>query len=473
MKSKDVPFEVPHWPATQVQVWPIDRIKKYPNNPRTHPAIQIEQLARDMRADGVTMPILVDETGIIIAGHGRLEAAQANRFEQYPVVIARGWSEDQKRAVRLKDNAVSLLSGWDAQLITGELTALKLSGYDMPLLGFPESQLRGWGVSMGTDTGQDPDAVPELPTKPVVRAGDLWEMGDHRLLCGDSTSKADVEKVLGGRRPLLCATDQPYGVDYDPDWRNRSDRANGKPYGARAIGKVVNDHRADWSETWKLFPGDVIYTWSADLRSRETIEGLESAGFALRAQIIWVKDRLIISRGDYHFQHEPCWYAVRKGKTGHWAGGRSQTTRWDISHPKSETGHGTQKPIECMRRPIENNSKKGDWVYDPFLGSGTTCIAAEMTGRKCIGIELDPAYCEVAILRWMAFTNKEATCNGRTLEQLRSDRGPVRVNGRGVPGDKGPRSGRGKPVGASNAKGGAHPTPPSGNRTSGRRQAAQ
>lgn len=247
----DAPFAAPDWPASRVEMRRLDKIIPYEKNPRTHPAEQITALAKDMRDDGVTMPILVDENSVIICGHGRALAAAANKFEEYPVVVARGWSEEQKRAARIKDNARGLQSGWDAELIRFEVGNLKLGGYDIQLLGFPESQLRGWGISMGIESGIDPDEVPERPKKPIVRRGDRWILGDHVLVCGDSTSKPDVATCIGKLHPSLMVSDPPYGVDYDPDWRNRADRANGKPYGARAIGQVKNDGQSDWTEAWK------------------------------------------------------------------------------------------------------------------------------------------------------------------------------------------------------------------------------
>ena len=206
-------------------------------------------------------------------------------------------------------------------------------------------------------------------------------------------------------------TDPPDGVNYDPDWRNRADRANGKPDGARAIGLVENDERTDWRSAWSLFPGDVAYAWyPAGAMEIDHYNALIAAGFEVRMQIIWVKNRLVIGRGDYHWMHEPCWYAVRKGATAHWGGDRKQTTVWNIDKPhKSETGHSTQKPVECMKRPIENNSSPGQAVYDPFVGSGTTIIAAEMTGRACHAIEISPQYCDVAVTRWQNFTGQTAT----------------------------------------------------------------
>lgn len=204
-------------------------------------------------------------------------------------------------------------------------------------------------------------------------------------------------------------TDPPYGVEYDADWRNHAMRSSGAAVGGRAIGKVSNDDNADWREAWALFPGEVMYVWHAGQKAHIVAESLEVMDFEIRAQIIWAKNNIVISRGHYHPKHEPCWYAVRKGGTGHWSGDRKQATVWNIDKPlKSETGHSTQKPVECMRRPIENNSNPGQVVYDPFLGSGTTMIAAESTGRFCYGLELSPAYCDVIVKRWEEYTGKKA-----------------------------------------------------------------
>lgn len=187
-----------------------------------------------------------------------------------------------------------------------------------------------------------------------------------------------------------------------------------------ASGIVHNDDRADWREAWALFPGDVAYVWHGGAHTHTVADSLVASGFGLRAQIIWNKGQLVMGRGDYHWQHEPCWYVVRGGKTGHYVGGRKQTTVWDIAKPhKSETGHSTQKPVECMLRPILNNSKPGDLVYEPFSGSGTTIIACEQSGRKCRAIELAPEYVDVAVKRWQEFTGKEAVlmATGETFAQ--------------------------------------------------------
>jgi DNA modification methylase len=220
-----------------------------------------------------------------------------------------------------------------------------------------------------------------------------------------STAADVVRRLLGNVRPLLMVTDPPYGVEYDPSWRNQAGAAKTK-----RTGKVLNDDRADWREAWGLFPGDVAYVWHGALHAATVADSLTAAGFAIRSQIIWAKDRLVLSRGDYHWQHEPCWYAVRAKGKGHWAGDRKQTTLWQIANrdQDADTVHGTQKPVECMRRPILNNSSPGQAVYEPFMGSGTTLIAAETTGRVCFGVELNPAYVDVAIERWQSFTGQGA-----------------------------------------------------------------
>jgi DNA modification methylase len=305
------------------------------------------------------------------------------------------------------------------------------------LLGFDDKQLQGLLAGGGGLT--DPDQTPEPPADPVSVPGDVWVLGKHRIVCGDSTDADTVAKAINGATPHLMVTDPPYGVEYDPAWRNEAGRAldgttqrlaSGKatrPLGARAVGKVLNDDKADWTEAWALFPGEVAYVWHADKFSPVVGASLEATGFALRNLIVWGKNNLVIGRGDYHSKHEPCWYAVRKSGTGHWNGDRKQTTLWEIDKPqKSETGHGTQKPVECMKRPIENNSKPGDAVYEPFSGSGTTIIAGEMTGRAVHAIELNPAYVDVAVTRWQEFTGQPAKLEetGETFAELLARRRP-------------------------------------------------
>ncbi len=396
------------WPADRVERRKVASLVPYARNARTHSAEQVSAIAASIREWGWTNPVLVDPEGSIIAGHGRILAAQKLGLTDVPVMVANGWSTEQKRAYVLADNKLALNAGWDLELLTFELSELQSHEFDLGLTGFSTDEL----AKLLTEANEgltDPDEIPEAPAVPISQTGDVWILGNHRLICGDSTKAETVEKLLGSVKPHLMVTDPPYGVEYDPEWRERA----GVNTATAAKGKVLNDDRADWREAWSLFPGDVAYVWHAGLFAGTVADSLVASGFQLRSQIVWDKGQLVLSRGDYHWQHEPCWYAVKKSAKGHWAGDRKQTTVWDIPKPKkSETGHGTQKPVECMKRPIENNSSPGQAIYEPFSGSGTTIIAGEMTGRHVYAIELNPAYVDVAVKRWQEFTGKSAILEG-------------------------------------------------------------
>ena len=415
-------------PSLQIVYRAVDGLHASERNARTHPPAQIDALARAFKEFGVNQPVAIAREGKnktalwrILAGHGRIEAARKVWAEagaipncsvgEIPTVDLTHLSAAQRRAYILADNKIAERAGWDIDVLRLAIGELKGEGFDLGLLGFELPELRGLLLARGAD----PEVTPPVPAVPVSKLGDLYVLGDHRLLCGDSTSPEAVARLLGEAKPHLMVTDPPYGVEYDAEWRNKAAR-NSPGMGNRngAIGKVLNDDRADWSEAWALFTGDVAYVWHGALHAAEVAQSLTAAGFQIRSQIIWAKQQLVIGRGDYHWKHEPCWYAVRR--KGHWNGDRQQTTLWEIDKPQaSETGHSTQKPIECMRRPIMNNSKAGDAVYDPFLGSGTTLIACEMEARCCYGIELNPAYCDVIVKRWEDFTGKRAVRqrNGR------------------------------------------------------------
>ena len=392
----------------------VAEIVPYSRNTRTHSDTQIAQIAASITQFGFTSPLLVDETNTLIAGHGRLEAAKRLHMAELPAILLTGLSDAQKQALRIADNRIPLSAAWDDALLHAELTDLRDAGFDLSLTGFADDELSALFAD-ATDGLADPDDVPEPPAEPITQPGDVWLLGRHRLLCGDATRDVDVSLALAGVKPHLMVTDPPYGVDYDPAWRNeampeKNDPKRWKDGAGRATGMVLNDARVDWSEAWLLFPGDVAYVWHGATFTAMVIENLQASGYEPRSLIIWAKQQFVISRGHYHNQHEPLWYVVREGKTAHWTGDRTQSTLWQIDKPhKSETGHSTQKPVECMKRPIENNSSPGQAVYDPFVGSGTTIIAAEMTGRACHAIEISPTYCDVAVLRWQAFTGQTAT----------------------------------------------------------------
>lgn len=403
-------------PKIKIEYWPVERLRKYAKNAKLHPAEQVESISASIGEFGMIQPVLVDTTkgkDEIIAGHGRLDAIVKRGDAEVPVIPIGHLTPAQVKAYRVLDNEIAARGSWSPELLQAELAALVEANFPLVDVGFDEQWIKeNLSIANAGDSPED-EEQPEPPKNPYVRPGDLWQLGEHRLFCGSSTDSEAVATVLGGAKPLLMVTDPPYGVEYDANFRNGIKRANGTIVTARAIGKVLNDDQADWREAWKLFKGDVAYVWCASLKIHVVAESLIDTGFDLRASIIWAKNQMAIGRGDYHWKHEPCWYAVRKGRKGHWTGDRSQTTVWDINKPsKSETGHSTQKPVECMRRPIENNSRRGDYVYEPFAGSFTTGIACETTGRKCLAIELNPAYVQIGVERWEKFTNRKAKLIG-------------------------------------------------------------
>lgn len=386
--------------AEKVSIKPLKDLIPYARNSRKHSNAQIDQIAASMREWGWTNPVLVDENNTILAGHGRVMAAQKLGIENCPVIIAAGWSDDKKRAYVIADNKISENSSWDEDLLKIEID--DLGGFDVSLLGFSDKEITQLLQNVQSVDGEDD--VPEISDKVASSMGQVWLMGNHKIMCGDSTNADDVRRLLSNVRPTLMVTDPPYGVEYDASWRNklngRSDTANGK---------VLNDDQADWSAAYRLFEGDVGYIWHATSFQHVVYKGIIESGFEVRANIVWVKNKFAISRGHYHYQHEPCFYICRKGKSANWMGDRKQSTVWNIDkNKKSETGHSTQKPVECMRRPIVNNSSPGQVVYEPFSGSGTTIIAAELTGRSCYAIELNPDYVDVAVKRWQTLTGGEA-----------------------------------------------------------------
>ena len=443
----------------KIEQLPTDTLIPYARNTRTHSEAQVAQIAGSIREFGFTNPVLIDGENGIIAGHGRVLAAQKLKLGTVPCIRLSYLTDTQRRAYIIADNKLALNAGWDEELLGLELADLREDGFDLELTGFDGDELANL-LAETTEGQTDPDEVPEPPVDPVSVLGDVWVLGKHRIACGDCTDQGTVDRALNGVKPHLMVTDPPYGVEYDADWRNKAMRSDGTAIAGRAVGKVLNDDKADWRDAWALFPGEIAYVWHAPGENQaEVMESLKACDFQIRNHIIWAKQQLVIGRGHYHHQHEPCWYAVRKGGTGHWNGGRKQATLWrfvgdtlrddesvftrresaeiihaisgdestvwDIPKPqKSETGHSTQKPVECMRRPIRNNSSPGQAVYEPFSGSGTTIIAGEMTGRCVHAIELNPAYVDVAVTRWQAFTGKQAIheASGKTFDELKAEK---------------------------------------------------
>lgn len=408
--------------SRQVEMLPLSDLKGYDKNARTHPDGQVASLANIIRDSGFTNPVLIDDEDVIIAGHGRVLAAKKLKMAEVPCVRVSGLTPEQIKALRLSDNQTGLLSGWDDALLRVELADLQASGFDLSLTGFTSLELTGLFATQEGAT--DPDDVPEVPAAPVSQIGDAWDLGVHRLVCGDCTDGATVALALNGARPMLAVADPPYGTNYRSARRGTEFLVDGAK---RANGDVRNDTRADWREAWTLYGGDVIYVWHNPLEALIVQQGLEANGFELRAQIIWRKNTMVIGppKGHYHWRHEAAFYCVRKGRTGHWSGTRKEDTVWDVDRPKkSETGHSTQKPVELWRRPIENHTSPGDHVYDPFAGSGVCIIAAQMTKRVAHCIEIEPSHVDRCLLRFAAFTGVAPVLveTGETFEEVKARR---------------------------------------------------
>ncbi len=422
----------------QVCMWPIDRPIPYARNSRKIPDRAVDKVAASIREFGWRQSIVVDKDDIIICGHTRLLAAKKLGLQQVPVHVADNLTPTQVRAYRLMDNRSHEDTDWDLDLLGPELEELGALDFDLSLTGFDQHEIDRFLAD--SDLEDRANEAPPVPDIPVTRPGDLWLCGKHRILCADATSPEAVARLLGERRPRLMATDPPYGIELDSEWR---DRAGLNGYGPaepsymkrRTAGhtetKISGDTRADWSEAFALVPSlEVIYAWHASVHTSEVLAGLLRIGFLYPQQIIWNKGRTVLTRTHYWYQHEPCWY-VRK-KNAPWYGKAGQNaTIWDAVSPKfifsgsdeEKFDHPTQKPVELMRRPILNHTRRGELVYEPFLGSGTTLAAAELTARVCCAMELDPKYVDVSILRWQSLVGKQATLeDGRAFEHVKAER---------------------------------------------------
>jgi len=382
-----------------------------PKNWRTHPVAQQDALKGILAEVGFAGAVLVRELDdgslMLIDGHMR---AETTHDQEIPVLILDVDEAESDKLLATFD-PIAAMAESDAHALDALLRNVDTGSEALSKMLAELAE----GAGLYQDKEVIEDEVPEPPVEPITKAGDLWLLGDHRVLCGDSTKAENIEKLLEGRIPFLMVTDPPYGVEYDSDWRLEA--GINKPWQTLASGKVENDNRADWTEAYKLFPGHVAYVWHAGRFAATLVNNLNDAGLEIRTQIIWSKPSLVMGRGHYHWQHEPCWYAVRKGGTAKWCGDRKQSTIWQIANMHRTQGnvddgktiHSTQKPVECMARPIRNHGSNDDDVYDPFLGSGTTLIAAEQLGRKCYGMEISPAYCDVIVQRWEKLTGKTAT----------------------------------------------------------------
>lgn len=394
-------------------------LKPWPDNPRINEGEPVEKVADSIKRFGFASPIVARrENREIIAGHTRWKAAMKLKLEAVPVRFL-DLGEREAHLLALADNRLGELAEWD----TPELHAL-LASYDLPdqmVAGWSEREMRELERLARGDAELPDDEAPEPPVNPVTQPGDLWLLGKHRLVCGDATHAKTVALARGPLDPFIMVTDPPYGDNHNPQWREEQGVST---MGPQAKGLVVNDKRSDWADAYKLFLGRVAYVWHPGRAAGVAMGGLERAGFEIRAQIVWKKPQIIFGRGHYHWQHEPCLYAAREGNGGvDWTGDRKQSTIWEINslhvmggargtEDNPITGHTTQKPLECMARPLRNHGDVGTVAYDPFAGSGTTLIAAEHLGRVCIALEISPAYCDVIVERWQRLTGDKAQRQG-------------------------------------------------------------
>ncbi|MGA2716847.1 MAG: DNA methyltransferase [Bryobacteraceae bacterium] len=430
----------------QVEKWPIERLIPRVNNPRTHSREQVANIAASIREFGFTNPILVGADDDVIAGHARLLAAEKLAMKEVPVIVLRHLSPAQRRALVIADNQLAIAgAAWDEDMLRIELAILHEEDYPLDLVGFDDIELQRLLEAQDAAPGlTDEDAVPELQQYPVARLGDLFVLGDHRLICGDCTQPDVVARLLGDAKPLLLLTDPPYGIELDSEWRDRAGLNGCGPAEAsymkhRTEGHtettISGDTRADWSEAFALLPDlQVGYVWHASKFTSEVLKGLLRIGFLHHQQLIWNKGRTVLTRTLYWFQHEPCWFVRKKNAPWYGKAGENSTV-WDSPSPKFIMGgsdeekfdHPTQKPMELMRRPLLNHTLPGESCYDPFLGSGTTLIAAEQTGRVCYGVELDPKYCDVIVRRWQQYTGKQAVLDGdgRPFDEIATVRAEV------------------------------------------------
>lgn len=382
----------------------IDDLIPYINNSRTHSADQVQQIAASIKEFGWTNPLLLDGENGIIAGHGRLQAARLLGEKEVPTIQLDGLTEMQKKAYIIADNKLALNAGWDNELLGIEITDLKEFGFDIDLLGFNEEELKAFSIEE-VEGLTDEDAVPDIPDDPITKLGDIYQLGNHRLMCGDSTRIDDLEKLTDGRLVDMWLTDPPYNVAYEGGTKEKLTIQNDS-MGNDDFRQFLRDSYVAADAVMKA--GAVFYIWHADLEGYNFRGAATDAGWKVRQCLIWKKSSLVMGRQDYHWQHEPCLYGWKEGASHLWSADRKQTTILEFNKPSRNGEHPTMKPVELFEYQMLNNTKGSDIVLDSFGGSGTTIIACEKHGRHARLMELDPKYCDVIVRRWEEFTGKKA-----------------------------------------------------------------
>jgi len=412
------------WLADKIEPWPTTRLIPYSRNARTHSPEQVAQIAASIAEFGFTNPILAGSDGVIVAGHGRLAAAHKLGLATVPVVVLDHLTPTQRRALIIADNRIAENAGWDDALLRIEMADMQDADFDLSLTGFDADALAELmaGDEPQGDGHTDDDAVPDVAETPVSRPGDVWMMGGHRLLCGDSTVAESYDRVLDGEPVDMVFTDPPYNVNYA---NSAKDKMRGKD---RAI---LNDNLGDGFYDFLLAAltptlahcrgGIYVAMSSSELDVLQA--AFRAAGGKWSTFIIWAKNTFTLGRADYQRQYEPILYGWPEGAQRHWCGDRDQGDVWNIKKPQKNDLHPTMKPVELVERAIRNSSRPGNVVLDPFGGSGTTLIAAEKSGRLARLIELDPKYADVIVRRWQDWTGKQAKreADGLLFDQAASD----------------------------------------------------
>lgn len=406
----------------QIEHLPVEDLIPYAKNSRTHSPEQTAQIAASIREFGFTNPVLIGSDNDIIAGHGRVLAARKLGLVDVPCIRLGYLTDAQKRAYVIADNKLALNAGWDEELLKIELAGLRDDdGFDLGLTGFSEDELAALLAEVTVEGNTDPDDVPEVPVVALSVPGDLWKMGNHRLLCGDSTSIDDLTKLCDGQLVDMWLTDPPYNVAYEGKTKEALTIKNDE-MGDDQFRQFLRDAYTAADAVMK--PGAVFYIWHADLEGYNFLGAANDAGWKVRQCLIWKKSSMVMGRKDYHYKHEPCLYGWKDGAGHLWATDRKQTTILEFDRPNRNGEHPTMKPVELFEYQMLNNTKGGDAVLDSFGGSGTTLIAAEKNGRVARLMELDPRYCDVIVKRWQDFTGKQAVHaeTGKTFDEMKSER---------------------------------------------------
>lgn len=412
---------------TELQVvrWPTERLIPYARNARTHSDEQVAQIAASIAEFGWTNPIIAGSDGIVIAGHARLQAARKLGMTEVPVIVLDHLTETQRRALVLADNRLALNAGWDEEMLRVELTTLEEEGFNLDLVGFTDGELEDLlrDAELVPPGGTDEDVVPETPESAVTVPGDVWLLGDHRLLCGDSIQTEAVEKVLAGGLADMVFTDPPYNVNYGATMK---DKLRGKKR------KIANDNLGDGFEQFLrdtcanllAVTKGAIYVCMSSSQLHTLHQAFTESGGHWSTFVIWAKNTFTMGRSDYQRQYEPILYGWKEGTDHFWCGARDQGDVWLVKKPVANDLHPTMKPVELVERAVRNSSKSRDTVLDPFGGSGSTLIACERTGRQARLIELEPKYCDVIVRRFQEYAGKTAILetDGRAFADLAAER---------------------------------------------------